>query len=296
MPLISRYLDAELVERLNHLQISARSVVEGATVGQHRSPVKGASIEFRQHRFYVPGDEPKHLDWRILARTDRPYIKEYDEETNLRCLLMLDASGSMRYSGEFGSKYDAAARIAAGFSYLMLRQTESVGLATYTGKLTSYLAPHGKSTQLSRIIDQLERTQAADVADLPAAVREVADRLGRRALVVVLSDFFLPMAKIREAFGRLRYERHEVLAVQVIDVDEAEFPFRNWSRFRGLEQEKPLLTEPALLRKQYLENFRRHQEELTNSCRALAVEYHCYQTDRPLVEWLTHVISRRSHA
>jgi uncharacterized protein (DUF58 family) len=166
----------------------------------------------------------------------------------------------------------------------------------YTGKLIAYLPPHGKSTQLSRIIDQLERIQPGGVADMPAAVREVADRLGRRALVVVLSDFFAPMARVREAFARLRYERHEVLAIQVIDPDEAEFPFRNWSRFRGLEDEKALLTEPALLRKQYLDNFSRHQQDLAESCRALAVEHHTYQTDLPLVDWLTHVISRRSHA
>src|SRR5215813_13043543 len=121
---VSRFLDPALVERLNQLQVSARSVVEGNTVGQHRAPVKGASIEFRQHRFYAPGDEPRRLDWRVLARTDRPFIKEYDEETNLRCILMLDCSASMGYAGQFGSKFDYAAKLAAAFAYLMLGQTE----------------------------------------------------------------------------------------------------------------------------------------------------------------------------
>src|SRR5688500_9210870 len=157
MSVVTRYLDPSLIERLNALQLSARSVVAGATLGQHRSPVRGASIEFRQHRAYVPGDEPRRLDWRVLARTDRPYIKEYDEETNLRCVLMLDTSGSMAYGGgdaaapdgpatdpdhpphpgvpaAADSKFDYAARVVASLAYLMLGQTESVGVALFGPK------------------------------------------------------------------------------------------------------------------------------------------------------------------
>src|SRR6266567_4892954 len=131
MSLVSRYLEPTLIERLNHLQLSARSVVAGSTIGSHRSPIKGASVEFRQHRFYVPGDEPRRLDWRIYGRTDRPYVKEYDEETNLRCLILLDGSGSMAYGRKSGSKFDYAASLAASLSYLMLGQTESVGLGLF---------------------------------------------------------------------------------------------------------------------------------------------------------------------
>ena len=293
MSLVSRYLDPNLVEHLNHMELSARSVVEGATIGLHKSPVKGASVEFRQHRAYVAGDEPRHLDWRVLARTDRPYIKEYDEETNLRCMLLLDASGSMAYARRFGSKFDAAARIAASLAYLMLRQTESVGLACFTGKLASFLPPHATSTQLSHVIDQLERTEPRDPSDLAGAAQELADRMGRRALIIVLSDFFTPIEQIRRAFARLRYERHEILAMQVIDPDEQEFPFRTWSRFRGLEGEVAMLCEPALVRKSYLENFRRHQQEFMETCRSMRIEHHLYLTDRPLVEWLTQVLSKR---
>ena len=293
MSLVSRYLDPNLVERLNHMEISARRVVEGSTIGLHKSPVKGASVEFRQHRFYVPGDEPRRLDWRVLARTDRPYIKEYDEETNLRCLLLLDASGSMGYGRNFGSKFDAAGRIAASLAYLMLRQTESVGLGTFTRKLTSFLPPHPGSTQLSRVIDQLERTEPRDQSDLPAAVKQTTDRLERRALVIIISDFFTPIAGIREAFARLDYQRHEVIALQVLDADEQEFPFRNWSRFRGLEGEVPLLCEPAIVRQNYLDNFRRHQQQLADTCRSQNIEHHCYLTDKSLPDWLKLVLSHR---
>src|SRR5438552_14435163 len=141
---VGRLLEPELVERLNQLQITARSVVQGNTAGLHRSQLKGASVEFRQHRFYVPGDDPRRLDWRVLGRTDRPYIKEYDEETNLRCVLMLDFSGSMGYGDgkKTGSKFDYAASLAVSLAYLMLGQTESVGLCLFQKKINSWLAPH----------------------------------------------------------------------------------------------------------------------------------------------------------
>ena len=167
MSLVSRYLQPSLVERLNHMQLTARSVVQGSTSGLHKSLLKGASVEFRQHRPYVPGDEPRRLDWRLLARTDRPFVKEYDEETNLRAVLMFDRSGSMAYVGsgkrEKGaepavSKFDYAARLVASLAYLMLGQSESVGLALFGAKVEQWLAPRAGTSQLSRIIDVLERT------------------------------------------------------------------------------------------------------------------------------------------
>lgn len=181
MSFVSRYLEPELVERLNHLQLTARSVVEGSTSGLHQSRLKGASIEFRQHRAYVAGDEPRRLDWRVLARTDRPYIKEYDEETNLRCVLILDCSGSMAYAGKGGRKFDYAAKLVASLAYLMLGQTESVGLALVGKKLDQWIAPASGPSQLSRIIDTLERTTPRGEAGLAPAMHEAAKRIGRRA-------------------------------------------------------------------------------------------------------------------
>src|SRR5688572_7188946 len=192
MNFVSRFLDPALIERLNHLQVSARSVVEGTISGLHRSPVKGASVEFRQHRFYTPGDEPRRLDWRVLGRTDRPYIKEYDEETNLRCVLMLDESGSMAYGGkgggaatgaaaagagvEQGSKFDYAATFVASLAYLMLGQTESVGLALFGGRVQQWLVPRPGTAQLSRVIDLLERAGPRGESDPGRAMQDVADR------------------------------------------------------------------------------------------------------------------------
>lgn len=294
MSLVTRYLDPAMVERLNHLQLSARRVVEGAAIGQHRSPLKGASIEFRQHRAYVPGDEPRRLDWRVLARTDRPYIKEYDEETNLRCLILLDSSGSMAYSGLAGAKFDHAAKLVAALAYLMLAQTESVGLGVFAESLTSYLAPHGGSGQLPRIIEMLERAVPRGSGRADAALHAAAERLDRRGLVIVISDLLCDVERLKRGVARLRHERHEIIVLRVLDHDEVAFPFRNWSRFRGMEGEKPHLCEPAVVRKTYLDNFHAHESALTEACRTLGAELNTYITDRPLIDWLTAFVHSRS--
>jgi len=303
MNFVSRFLDPALIEKLNHLQLSARSVVEGTISGLHRSPVKGASVEFRQHRFYTPGDELRRLDWRVLGRTDRPYIKEYDEETNLRCLLLLDASGSMSYAGnapqsprDDGStagKFDYASRLVASLAYLMLGQTESVGIASFSAKIDHWLAPKSGIKQLSHVIDILERSTPRGPSLLGAALTEAADRLDRRALVIAVSDCFSPVVDIRRGLARLQHDRHETIVIQVLHQDEVQFPFKRWSRFRGMEGEKARLCEPAIMKKVYLDNFRRHRSDLEQSCRAAGAEFYSFVTERTLIESVTTLLRRR---
>jgi len=293
MSIVTRYLEPSLVERLNHLSMGARSVVEGSTVGVHKSPLKGSSVEFRQHRAYVAGDEPRRLDWRVLARTDRPYIKEYDEETNLKCLLLLDASGSMGYAGRSGTKFDYAGRLVAALAYLMLAQTESVGMTLFGEKVDQYVPPSSSTGQLSRLIDVLERATPQGPSKPARALHESAERLGRRSLVVIVSDLFAPVAELREGLAHLRHDRHEVVVLRILDADETEFPFKSWARFKGLEGESPRLCEPAMVRKQYLENFQRHQTALQDATRSLNVDFATFQTDRPLVDTLTTFLNRR---
>ncbi len=291
---VGRYLEPALVEQLRTLQLSARSLVVGGTSGQHRSPVKGASVEFRQHRFYVAGDEPRRLDWRVLARTDRPYVKEYDEETNLRAFILLDGSGSMRYGRAHGSKFDYAARLAAALSFLMLGQTESVGLALFSEKVSATLNPSAGPLQLARIISTLDRAAPAGASNVGRAMHEIADRLERRALVIVLSDFFTAPETVRVGLSHLRHGRHEVMAMQVTDRDEEEFPFRTWRRFRGLEGETPYLAEPALVRQAYLDRLGRHRTALRDACHSLKAEFEHLVTDQPLGERLVSVLRRRA--
>jgi uncharacterized protein (DUF58 family) len=294
MPHVSRLLEPAVVERLNQLSLSARRVVEGNTAGLHRSHLKGASIEFRQHRAYAPGDDPRRLDWRVLGRTNRPYIKEYDEETNLRCILMLDRSGSMAYGGQAASKFDYASRLVASLAYLMLARTESVGLAVYGAGVEQWVPPHAVSTQLSHVIDVLERVAPKGSSHPDRAMRDVADRLGRRALVIVVSDFLTPVAAIRPGLARLHHDRHELILLQVLDADEELFPFRSVSRFRGLEGEGPRLCETGLVRKQYLKNLAAHREELQRACRTLGGEFAVFRTDRAMIDSLTGFLRRRA--
>jgi uncharacterized protein (DUF58 family) len=295
MPLSSRHLDPATIEQLAHLQLAARSVVEGSAVGLHRSQMKGASIEFRQHRAYVPGDEPRRLDWRVLARTNRPFVKEYDEETNLRCLLMLDCSGSMAYgSDESARKFDCAAKVAAALGYLMLGATESVGVALFAQKLQHWLAPRSSSLQLSRVIDTLEHASPAGPANLMASTLQIATRLGRRALVILISDFFSKPTDIRDALARLRHDRHEVICLRILHPDERSFPFKNWSLFQGLEGERSYLCQPGLLRKTYLARFEQHTRELTTICRSMNADLHEIMTDIPIVDSVRRFLKARA--
>ena len=293
MSFVTRYLDPALVERLNQLQVTARSVVEGSITGAHRSPLKGASVEFRQHRFYTAGDEPRRLDWRVLGRTDRPYIKEYDEETNLRAALVLDASGSMAYGGRSEPKFEYASKLVAALSYLMLGQTESVGLGLTGPRLAQWVPPRSGTAQLSRVIDVLERATPKGESDVSRSMHDVADRLGRRSLVIVVSDFFAPVATLRNGLARMRHERHETVLLQVLDRDEIDFPFHRWARFRGLEGERPELCEPALVRKVYLDNFRAHRQELEDAARSLSASFHSFVTDKPLIDSITQFLLRK---
>jgi uncharacterized protein (DUF58 family) len=297
MSAVMRYLDPGLVERLNQLQLSARSVVEGATAGLHRSPVKGASVEFRQHRFYVPGDEPRRLDWRVLGRTDRPYVREYHEETNLRAVLMLDCSGSMLYGdARLGTKLDYARRIVASLAYLMLGQTESVGAALFSHQVQQWLPPQSHTAQLARVLELLDRAAGAGKSDVAAAIHAVADRLGRRALVIVVSDLLHPIEQIRRGLARLRHDRHEVILLRVLHPDEQQFPFHRFTLFESLEAERPILADASLLRSIYLRNFTRHQQQLEQACRAMRVELARFLTDQPLDEALVSFLRRRATA
>ena len=289
------YLEPALVERLNHLQLSARRVVEGSTSGLHKSPFKGASIEFRQHRSFVPGDEfLAGSICGVLGRTDRHYIKEYDEETNLRCSLMLDCSGSMAYAGGARpTKFDYGAKLTAVLAYLMLANTEHVGLAMFSDRLNKWIGPRSGHGQLSQIVGTLETAVPKGSGNPAKAMHEIADRLGRRSLVIIVSDFFATVSSIREGLAHFGHERHEVIVLRVLDPDEVDFPFKTWSQFRGLEGEKPQRCEPAVMRRIYQQNFQNHAQQLQERCQAAKAEFATFMTGVPLLESVTRFSRQR---
>ncbi|TDU67250.1 uncharacterized protein DUF58 [Prosthecobacter fusiformis] len=295
MATLSSILEAEDITSLQSLQLFARTVVEGFTTGQHASPHKGFSVEFRQHRPYVQGDDIRRLDWKIFGRADRFYIREFDEETNLRATLVLDASGSMNYRGQKGVlKFDYARKLAAAMAYLLMSQQDAVGLVTFDTKIRDFIPNQTRITHLHYMLETLIKTQPGKDTSLAPVLESLAQRLKRRGLVILISDFFDDAAAILKAIGVLRKKGHEVIAMQLWDRDELEFPFGQWSRFENLENaEDVLLLDPAAVRLRYMEVLKDFQEKLKEGFRKHQVDYLSLPTDESHAAALRSYLSLR---
>jgi uncharacterized protein (DUF58 family) len=278
---LSDILQAEDITSLQTLQLFARTVVEGFTTGHHASPHKGFSVEFRQHRPYVQGDEIRRLDWKVFGRSDRFYIREYDEETNLRATIVLDASGSMNYRGGKGIlKFDYARKLAASLAYLLMSQQDAVGLITFDSKVREIIPCRTKITHLHLMLEAMVRTTPGKDTSLAPVIESLAQRLKRRGLVILISDFFDDPAALLQSIGVLRKKGHEVIALQLWDRDEIDFPFGNWARFENLENDDDfLLLDPATVRQRYLEVQKIFAEQLKDGFRKHQVDYLSLPTD-----------------
>ena len=283
MATLSSILEAEDITSLQHLQLFARTVVEGFTTGHHASPHKGFSVEFRQHRPYVQGDDIRRLDWKIFGRADRFYIREYDEETNLRATLVLDASGSMGYRGQKGVlKFDYARKLAAAMAYLLMSQQDAVGLITFDRKVREFIPNRTRISHLHHLLESMVKTETGEDTALAPVLESLAQRLRRRGLVIIISDFFDDAAAVLKAVGVLRKKGHEIIAMQLWDRDELEFNFGQWSRFENLEdQEEFLQLDPAAVRLRYLEVRREFETQLKEGLRKHQVDYLSLPTDEP---------------
>jgi uncharacterized protein (DUF58 family) len=283
MATLSSILEAEDITSLHHLQLFARTVVEGFTPGNHTSPHKGFSVEFRQHRPYVQGDDIRRLDWKIFGRADRFYIREFDEETNLRATIVLDASGSMGYRGGKGVlKFDYARKLAAAMAYLLMSQQDAVGLITFDSKIREFIPNRTRITHLHHVLETMIKTEPGKDTALAPVLESLAQRLKRRGIVILISDFFDDPAAILKAIGVLRKKGHEIIAMQLWDHDELEFPFGQWARFENLEQEDDfLLLDPATIRQRYMEVLKNFQEQLKEGFRKHQVDYLPLPTDEP---------------
>ena len=281
MATLSDILQAEDITSLQTLQLFARTVVEGFTTGQHASPHKGFSVEFRQHRPYVQGDEIRRLDWKIFGRTDRFYIREFDEETNLRATVVLDASGSMGYRGQKGVlKFDYARKLAASLAYLLMSQQDAVGLITFDSKIRDVIPCRTKITHLHLLLETMVKTEPGKDTSLAPVLESLAQRLKRRGLVILISDFFDDPAALLRSIGVLRKKGHEIIAIQLWDRDEIDFPFGNWARFENLENDDDfLLLDPATIRQRYIEAQQNFAAQLKEGFRKHQVDYLSLPTD-----------------
>lgn len=281
MATLSDILQAEDITSLQTLQLFARTVVEGFTTGQHASPHKGFSVEFRQHRPYVQGDEIRRLDWKIFGRTDRFYIREFDEETNLRATIVLDASGSMGYRGQKGvMKFDYARKLAASLAYLLMSQQDAVGLITFDSKVRDIIPCRTKITHLHLMLETMVKTEPGKDTSLAPVLESLAQRLKRRGLVILISDFFDDPAALLRSIGILRKKGHEIIALQLWDRDEIDFPFGNWARFENLENDDDfLLLDPATIRQRYIEAQQNFAAQLKDGFRKHQVDHLSLLTD-----------------
>jgi len=280
---------------LEGLDLQARLIVEGYVAGMHPSPYHGFSVGFAQPREYVPGDDVRHIDWKVWSKTDKYYLKQYEEETNLLLYLLLDTSESMAYaSGRNVSKLQYAQFVAAALAYMVLQQQDSVGLATFDDAVRSYLRPAGQPSQLKELLHLLEVTPARSKTDTGQVFHDLAERLTKRGVVVVLSDLFDDVSRVMAGLKHLRHRRHEVIVFHVLDPAEVDFPFRDTTLFKGLEGLPEVLTEPHALRRAYRAEIGAFLDEVKKGCRLINIDYVPLRTDQPLDAALSTYLAARA--
>jgi uncharacterized protein (DUF58 family) len=289
--------DPSELRKYGGLTLLARNVVEGFLSGVHRSPFKGFSVEFAEHRQYTPGDEIRHIDWRAYGKTDRYFIKEYEEETNLKSYLLVDASGSMGYKGrgKGPTKFQYAQYVAASLAFLMLHQMDAVGLITHDTKVRSLVPPKASPKHLLNVLTTLEQTAPGGETGMAALWHELAaHHLKRRGMVIILSDFFDDLEALTKALRHLRHRNHEVILFHVLAPEEIEFPFNRLTQFRDLEAlDNRQVVDARRLREEYLKNFTSFCEQLCRRAGNMQIDYHLLRTDKPVDRALGIYLTRR---
>lgn len=290
-----KYLDPAVLAKLEGLDLKARLIVEGYVSGVHKSPYHGFSVEFAEHREYSQGDDLRYVDWKVWGKTDKFYLKQYEEETNLVAYLLLDTSESMRYKSETApvSKLEYAQYIAASLAYLILQQQDSVGLATFDREIRHFMRASSNPTQLKQLFHVMDETVPERKTETGPIFHELAERLKHRGVVVILSDLFDDVASMMAGLKHFRHRRHEVILFHVLDAAELDFPFQETTLFKGLEELPEILTEPRALRKAYLREFEAYLRDLKKGCRLHHMDYILLRTDQRLDIALSSFLARR---
>ncbi len=294
MPAPKSIFDPTTLARFGRLGLVARNVVEGFLSGAHKSPYKGFSVEFAEHRQYYPGDEIRRIDWRAYGKTDRYYIKEHEEETNLHVHLLVDASGSMAYRGRAVSKFQYAQYLSASLAYLMLHQRDSVGLVVHDHEVRTMLPPRSTSKQLMQILHTLEKAAPGGETNLAPIWDRLAGQIRARGMIVIFSDCFDQVNQLIHALRHLRHRRHEILLFHILAPEEIEFPFTRRTQFRHLEVADQLrLVDPSAVRAGYLRNFETFCQTLRMHASNLQIDYHVMRTDEPVDRALGAYLMKR---
>jgi uncharacterized protein (DUF58 family) len=285
--------DPEVLARLSRLDVRARGLVEGSFSGMHKSPHRGSSVEFAQYREYVPGDDINNLDWKVYARTDRFYIKEFEADTNLRCHLVIDTSGSMGFASKHGSKLDVAKKCAATLAHLLVSQGDAVGLQCFDDKLHHDIPARGGPKHLGTILTVLSSLRPHGETRIVKTLHDLAEKIRRRAMIVVFSDFFTDAEELLDCFQHMRHRKHDLAIFQILDDDELEFEFDRSIRFVDMETKFAIVSEPSVIRNDYLTAINSHMDRLRLGCREFHVDYRQAKVSRPYGDVLSEFLLER---
>ena len=288
-----KFLDPTVLNKITRLDLKARHIVEGFMGGMHKSPYHGFSVEFAEHREYAPGDDLKHLDWKVFGRSDRLFIKEYELETNLRTHILLDTSESMDYGGRETTKLELASHIAASMAYLILRQQDSVGMVCFDKEVKSFIPTSSSMGHLRPILGTLAQSEGKNKTDLGAVLNTLAERIQRRGLIILISDLFDKPDVILKSLQHFTHKRHDVIVFHVLDEYELTFPFERMTLFEGLEDYPKQLIDPRSLRKAYLAEVNQFCEDMRKGCVRQMIDYVRISTDQDLDVELTKYLASR---
>jgi uncharacterized protein (DUF58 family) len=291
-------IDPQTLAKIHGLRLRARHIVEGYVAGLHRSPYHGFSIEFAEHREYAPGDDLRYVDWKVFGKSDKVYLKQYEDETNLLCYLALDISESMTYRGPGAalSKLEYAQSVAAALAWLVLRQQDAVGLANFDDQIRALVRPAGNPSHLEQILAVMESARGGEKTAAGPIFHELAQRLSKRGVVIVLSDFFDELSSLAAGLKHFRHRQHDVILLHVLDPAELDFPFRGPTEFKGLEGLPEVAADPQVIRRAYLREFAAFRESLESECRRQHIDYFLLRTDQPLDTALTRVLASRQRS
>ncbi len=289
----SKYLEPNIIASLEHLELQARQVVEGFISGLHKSPFHGFSVEFSQHRPYLPGDSLRFVDWKVYGRTDRYYIKQYEQETNLRAHILLDISKSMQFGSGAMTKFQYASALASAFAYLLIRQKDAAGLMLFDDKIRKTLPPRSVGSYLSQIYAEIEQAAPGKDTEISVVLHEAAQQIHRRGLVIIISDLMDDPAEVLKGLRHFSYDQHEVLVFHLIDPQERELAFSGEIIFEDLESSERVKTQPAFIRNSYQEKLQSFLDFYRIQCSNHHINYNLIQTDMNFEEALTRFLIKR---
>ncbi|GAB1429853.1 DUF58 domain-containing protein [Ignavibacteria bacterium] len=289
------YLQPSTVAQLANIELKARLIVEGFITGLHRSPYHGFSVEFAEHRQYQPGDDLRYMDWKLVGRADRYYVKQFEEETNLRAMIAVDASASMKFASAGNiSKFQYASYLAAALAYLMIKQQDAVGLTLYDNEIRSYLPSRSKRSYIQEILKTLEYAVPSGKTGTAVALNLLAERISRRGLVIILSDFFDEQESIITALKHFRHKGHEVIVMQILDPRERDFDFGWDATFKDLETGEEMVTQPYQIRKSYADAMKNYCDTLKRECLQRGIEYVLLDVSQPFDTALREYLGKRT--